>query len=271
VRLGLLLSPVMGSATLDWLGCATFRLSVDGLIVFLDAYIDRVPSAPTTGLAVADVDQADWVVVGHSHFDHLWGAERIARRTGATIVGSYETTRIMQTQGVPPEQLLSVAGGERVRLSPSVSVSIYPGIHSCVWSHMRFAQPDEVCLGDLGLTHQERLARLGEFRQHAASLGEDARAHLQVANQGDRGDGGALLYWFDTPEGSLLFQDTCGYHTGVLSMLHPDVAILPTNTAPIRAAVADVAPETELVEMGYRCGYPVFANLPVVSRPVRPG
>jgi L-ascorbate metabolism protein UlaG (beta-lactamase superfamily) len=308
----------MGSATLDWLGCATFRLSVDGLIVFLDAYIDRVPSAPATGLAVADVDQADWVVVGHSHFDHLWGAERIARRTGATIVGSYETTRIMQTQGVSAEQLLSVAGGERVRLSPSVTVSIYPGIHSCVWSHMRFAQPDEVCLGDLGLTHQERLARLGEFRQHAASLGEDVRAHLQAANQGDRGDGGALLYWFDTPEGSLLFQDTCGYHTGVLSMLHPDVAILaaagrgnidgepvqgslaefvageikllqpqrvilghhddwlpgltvPTNTAPIRAAVADVAPETELVEMGYRSGYPVFANLTVVSRPVRPG
>ncbi len=32
--------------TLDWLGCATFRLTIDGLVLFLDAYIDRVPSAP---------------------------------------------------------------------------------------------------------------------------------------------------------------------------------------------------------------------------------
>ena len=31
---------------LDWLGCATFRLTVDDLVIFLDAYIDRVPSAP---------------------------------------------------------------------------------------------------------------------------------------------------------------------------------------------------------------------------------
>jgi len=29
------------TATLDWYGCATFRLNVDGLVVFLDAYIDR--------------------------------------------------------------------------------------------------------------------------------------------------------------------------------------------------------------------------------------
>jgi L-ascorbate metabolism protein UlaG (beta-lactamase superfamily) len=33
------------TATLDWLGCATFRLTIGNLVVFLDAYIDRVPSA----------------------------------------------------------------------------------------------------------------------------------------------------------------------------------------------------------------------------------
>ena len=32
-------------ATLDWYGCATFRLTVGDLVVFLDAYIDRVPAA----------------------------------------------------------------------------------------------------------------------------------------------------------------------------------------------------------------------------------
>jgi L-ascorbate metabolism protein UlaG (beta-lactamase superfamily) len=45
----------------------------DDLVVFLDAYIDRVPSAAPTGITTADVERADWIVVGHSHFDHLWG------------------------------------------------------------------------------------------------------------------------------------------------------------------------------------------------------
>src|SRR5919205_805955 len=100
-------------ATLDWYGCATFRLTLPqaadrSLVVFLDAYIDRVPSAagPTPRLTADDVDRADWIVVGHSHFDHLWGAERIARRTGATIIGSHETVRIMEQKGVPLAQLL---------------------------------------------------------------------------------------------------------------------------------------------------------------------
>src|SRR5579859_7552781 len=118
------------SATLDWLGCATFRLSLPGLVVFLDAYIDRVPSAPSTGFGTAAVDRGDWVVVGHSHFDHLWGAERIARQTGATIIGSYETVRILEAQGVPMDQLMPVAGGERVKLSEDASVSVFASLHS---------------------------------------------------------------------------------------------------------------------------------------------
>ena len=39
--------------TLDWLGCATFRLNIgEDLIVFLDGYMDRVPSAPPVGQLV---------------------------------------------------------------------------------------------------------------------------------------------------------------------------------------------------------------------------
>src|SRR5215470_19237470 len=104
------------TVTLDWLGCATFRLTIGNLVIFLDAYIDRVPSAPPVGLSVAEVTRADWIVVGHSHFDHLYGAERIARQTDATVIGSYETVRIMAAQGIPDRQLFAVAGGETVRL-----------------------------------------------------------------------------------------------------------------------------------------------------------
>ena len=89
------------NVTLDWMGCATFRLTLGDLVIFLDAYIDRVPSAVPIGITVDEIDRADWIVIGHSHFDHLYGAERITRATGATLIGSYETVRIMEAQGVP--------------------------------------------------------------------------------------------------------------------------------------------------------------------------
>src|SRR5215471_8489846 len=122
------------TARLDWYGCATFRLTLGSLVLFLDAYIDRIPGAAGTGLRADDIDRADWIVVGHSHFDQLWGAERIARRTGATIIGSHETVRIMEQEGVPLSQLLPVGGGERIRLSAEVTIAVYPSLHSCVWT-----------------------------------------------------------------------------------------------------------------------------------------
>ena len=89
------------TVTLDWLGVSTFRLVVNDTVIFLDAYMDRVPGAPPVGMGTADVERADFVLVGHSHFDHLWGAETIARNTGATVIGSYETARIMTNEEVP--------------------------------------------------------------------------------------------------------------------------------------------------------------------------
>jgi L-ascorbate metabolism protein UlaG (beta-lactamase superfamily) len=293
---------------LDWLGCATFRFILGELVVYLDAYIDRVATAPKTGVTVADVDRADWIVVGHSHFDHLWGAERVARQTGATIVGSYESIRIMAEQGVPTAQLMPVSGGERIQLSADVTVSVFPSLHSCIWTHAGFANSDEVCSGDLGVVHQERLARLAGRRDGRTALSGEVRDHLQASQQGARGDGGALMYRFETPAGSLLYQDTCGHRTGVLRDVQSDVAILAaagrgnvdgepvqgsladfvahevnvlrpkrlilghhddwlpgvsvaTDTAPIRTAVSQVSPETELVEMPYCAGFRVFEGL----------
>src|SRR4029453_1710968 len=178
------------ATSLDWYGCATFALRTAGLTVFLDAYVDRAPDAAGPGLTADDVDHCDWIVVGHSHFDHLYGAERIARNTGARIVGSYETVRIMEQAGVPVDRMICVAGGETVALSDDVCVSAYPSQHSCVWSQGPMRPADEVCLGDLGLTWQEQQARFLELvGAFASMLPEQSLHHLLAAQQGDRGDG----------------------------------------------------------------------------------
>jgi L-ascorbate metabolism protein UlaG (beta-lactamase superfamily) len=287
------------ATSLDWYGCATFALRSAGLTVFLDAYVDRAEGAAGPGVAADDVEECDWILVGHSHFDHLYGAERIARRTGARIVGSYETVRIMAEAGVPLDQMLCVAGGETVALSDDVRVSVYPSQHSCVWSQTRMRDAGEVCLGDLGLTLQEQRVRFdGLVAYLAGELPPPSLDHLLRARQGDRGDGGALVYLVETPDGSLLYQDTSGHWTGILDDLRPDVAILAaagrgnidgepiqgsladfvareaellaprrvvlshhddwlpgfsvaTDVGPIRDALGKVAPDVELVELGY--------------------
>lgn len=244
------------AVTLDWLGVATFRLTVDDLVIFLDAYMDRVPAAPAVGLSTSQVDRADYVLAGHSHFDHLWGAERIARNTGATVIGSHETVRLMRDEEVPESQLIAVAGGERVRLSDNVTVQVLPGQHSCIWA--RRGAPDEVCLGEMGLTLQERqanLAAMGARRAGSEQPGmAEVRAHTGANRQRPRGEGGALMYLIETPEGSILWKDTSGHWTGIMRDLRPDVALLAAagrgniDGEPIQGTLAEfVAREADLL------------------------
>lgn len=214
---------------LEWFGCATFRLSVDGLVVMLDAYVDRAPSAEGPGVGVEAIEECDWILVGHSHFDHLYGAERIMAATDATLVGSYETVRVMTEAGVDPDRMICVAGGETIALSPTTSVSVWPSQHSCVWSHGQMAQPADVCLGDLVVTWHEQQAKMAELADYLANeLAPDAVEHLlsTMGSHSHRGDGGALLYRLDTPSGSLLYQDTSGHWSGIIDSLDVDVAIL---------------------------------------------
>lgn len=213
--------------TLDWYGCATFRMRSAGLNIFLDAYIDRASNAAGTGLCADDIDAADWIVIGHSHFDHLYGAERIAKNTGAKIICSYESVRVMEQAGVPLEQMICVAGGETIDLGHGVSVSVYPSQHSCVWSHSQMEAADHVCIGDLGVTWQEQKEKFAELVQYlTTSLEPPSIEHLLSSQQGDRGDGGALIFVFDTPDGRLLYQDTSGHWSGIINSLRPDIAIL---------------------------------------------
>ena len=93
-------------------------------------------------------------------------------------------------------------------------------------------------------------------RHLATGLGPDAGAHLwaSAAGHSPRGDGGALVFLIEAPEGSLLFQDTSGHWEGVLGTLRPDVAILAAagrgnvDGEPVQGSLAQfVARQVELV------------------------
>ena len=215
--------------TLDWLGTATFRLKIGDLVIFLDTYMDRVAGAPPVGLAAAAVTQADWILIGHSHFDHLGGADVIARNTGARIIGSHETSRVMRERGVPRHQLLPSQGGERQGLAPGVTVRVFPSLHSCTWI-LTDAASGDVETGHTGLTQDERAAQPGLIQRISSLVtsGGEGGAILEHLRScaGSISDGGALVYLIETPQGSIFYQDSSGCWTGVLGQLHADVAIL---------------------------------------------
>lgn len=253
------------TTTLDWYGCATFGLETAGLSIMLDAYIDRMPTAAGPRHAdgrqytADDISACDWIVVGHSHFDHLWGAERIMANTDATLIASYESIRLMEQAGVPLDRMICVAGGETIDLGNEVTVTVYPSQHSCVWTQEQMGQPDLVCIGDLGVTWQEQQARMAQLYEWFQTLGEEAVAHLIAGAPGHstRGDGGALVFLFDTPDGSVLFQDTSGHWTGIFDGLQPDVALLGAagrgniDGEPIQGSLAEfVGRQVELLRPG---------------------
>ena len=147
--------PVPSPLSLEWFGCTTFRVRVAGLTLWFDTYLDRPASILDVGLTSGQVDNADFAFISHAHYDHMLGADTVAANTGATIVGSYETTRVLRENKVPAAQLLPVSGGETIDCGHDVRVRVFPSLHSCLFAK---SNPDSgaECLGDLGVSHQER-------------------------------------------------------------------------------------------------------------------
>ncbi len=144
------------SITLRYLGAAGWVISTavegsaDGIVVLVDPYLTRAnysgrPSAdPTdtrpyysrsdtlfsdTEVVDAQIDRADYILVQHSHPDHVMDVPYLANRTGAVVIGHESTINIMRAYGVPNSQLITVRGGEDYDFG-EVSIRVIPSLHS---------------------------------------------------------------------------------------------------------------------------------------------
>jgi L-ascorbate metabolism protein UlaG (beta-lactamase superfamily) len=219
-------------ATIEWFGTTTFRVHTGGPVLFFDAYLDRVPGLDPVGLSTAEVAEADFVFVSHAHFDHLYGADALARRTGATVVGSPEVARCLRASGVPEEQVLVVTGGETVHCGGGVTVRVLPALHSCLFAH---GESDTAlpCLGDLGVSAQDRIAARQVFFDLMEQLvGPEGDALRAMNATCSAHDGGQLSYFLQTGEGTALVSASAGYWKGLFTGLRPDVALLAIGGRP---------------------------------------
>jgi Beta-lactamase superfamily domain len=188
------------SVTIEWFGCATFRVRAGELTLFFDTYLDKAPSVPPAGLRAGEVDRADFLFISHAHFDHLYGADIIAKATGATLVGNYESVRLMRANGVPDAQIIATAGGDTVDCGHGITVRALPSQHSGLYAP---GSPDsgQDCLGDLGVSAQQRQARTQTLFGRVFTLSDEDRAYFDVANHSTSSyDGGSSpICWSPLP------------------------------------------------------------------------
>lgn len=155
---GLLFLPTGGAAQqrepapleMTYLGAAGWIISDGTVDVLIDPWPSRLkygggghpdddrPDFARTDAAWSDttlidevIDEADYILVHHSHFDHLGDVPYIARKTGAKVIGTETTVMILRAYGIPDEQLYAVGGGEDYQFE-GFSVRVVPGIHSAL-------------------------------------------------------------------------------------------------------------------------------------------
>ncbi len=111
-------------ARLDFHGHATFTLTTDdGTRVVIDPWFDE---NPVSDVKAADVGEVDFILCTHGHFDHFADAIPLAKRTGATLVSTFEIVSFAQSRGVQNAHPLHIGGGHRF---PFGYVKMTPALH----------------------------------------------------------------------------------------------------------------------------------------------
>lgn len=128
--------------SLTYLGTAGFVLSSAQRTLVLDPFLSR-PDLTNTLLRPLHVDtdllrrhipNADDVLVGHAHYDHVLDAPDLCRQTGARLIGSRAVCMVGRAAGLPETQLVETAGNEdiasgtwRIRGLPSRHGKVFMG------------------------------------------------------------------------------------------------------------------------------------------------
>jgi len=98
-------------ARLTWHGHACFTIVADdGTRLMIDPWLDENPVAD---IRSDQVGELDFLLVTHGHSDHFADAEKIARRTGATVIATFEIVSFLQSKGIEKVHALHIGGGHR--------------------------------------------------------------------------------------------------------------------------------------------------------------
>ncbi|WP_022957040.1 MBL fold metallo-hydrolase [Perlucidibaca piscinae] len=138
---------VAGQASLSirYLGTAGFVVSDGTHTVVLDPYVTRPdlltsltrPLVPDADLIAALMPEADDVLIGHAHHDHILDGPELCRQTGARLIGSSSTAMVGRAAGLPEAQLVETAGREDIA-SGTWTLRGFPSRHGRIFGRIPF-------------------------------------------------------------------------------------------------------------------------------------
>lgn len=126
------------SLNFRWLGVAGVELKAGNQILAIDPFFTRPslrgffrPVNPDPVLIAKKLPVCNYVLVTHSHWDHLMDVPEVVRHTDAIAFGSPNTCQLMRIQGVPETHVKEVNTGDRISLG-AFKVEVVPGRHSWI-------------------------------------------------------------------------------------------------------------------------------------------
>ncbi|MDX1479703.1 MAG: MBL fold metallo-hydrolase [Saprospiraceae bacterium] len=186
-----LLPAQTGDLQLRYFGTAGWEISDGQVTVLIDPYLSRIKLGEGPGISTDDtrrgftrddhyepdtllidslISEADFILVHHSHFDHIADVPYIAKKTGAKVIATETGCNILRAYGVPGEQLYPVGGGEDYQFE-DFSVRVLPGIHSALndrryHDSRRYPEPPEAPLKVSEFIEGGSLMFLARFTGH---------------------------------------------------------------------------------------------------------
>jgi len=120
-----------------WLGAGGVELAYGGETLLVDPFFTRPPIhkllcriQPDCALIGTHITRADYLLITHSHYDHLMDAPEALRLTGARAYGSANACALLRILEVPDGQVDTIQTGQQLNLG-AFQVEVLPGAH--IW------------------------------------------------------------------------------------------------------------------------------------------
>jgi L-ascorbate metabolism protein UlaG (beta-lactamase superfamily) len=99
-----------------WLGTAGIEIHFKNKILLIDPYLTREPikkilfgNLESNKALIKDlIPKADYILITHSHFDHLCDVPTIMSNTDSIAAGSQNTFKILKAAGITDDKFIQI-------------------------------------------------------------------------------------------------------------------------------------------------------------------